>query len=40
MRSGTFAVRAFNYMWRYAYNLKEIYETPTMPQHAGGQQMQ
>jgi acetyltransferase len=29
------AVRAFNYMWRYAYNLKEIYETPTMPQHAG-----
>ena len=29
------AVRAFNYMWRYAYNLKEIYETPTLPQHAG-----
>src|SRR5580658_2731137 len=29
------AVRAFNYMWRYAYNLKEIYETPTMPQLAG-----
>ena len=28
------AVRAFNYMWRYAYNLKGIYETPTMPQHA------
>ena len=27
------AVRAFNYMWRYAYNLKGIYETPTMPQH-------
>ena len=28
------AVRAFNYMWRYAYNLKGIYETPAMPQHA------
>ena len=28
------AVRAFNYMWRYAYNLKAIYETPTMPEHA------
>ena len=28
------AVRAFNYMWRYSYNLKGIYETPTMPQHA------
>ncbi len=28
------AVRAFNYMWRYAYNLKGIYETPTIPQHA------
>jgi acetyltransferase len=27
------AVRAFNYMWRYSYNLKGIYETPTMPQH-------
>ena len=25
------ACRAFNYMWRYAYNLKGIYETPTMP---------
>ena len=24
------AVRAFNYMWRYAYNLKGIYETPVM----------
>jgi acetyltransferase len=29
------AVRAFNYMWRYAYNLKGIYETPSMPQHGG-----
>ncbi len=28
------AVRAFNYMWRYAYNLRGIYETPSMPQHA------
>ena len=28
------AVRAFNYMWRYAYNLKGIYETPSIPQHA------
>ena len=24
------AVRAFNYMWRYAYNLKGIYETPAL----------
>jgi acetyltransferase len=28
------AVRAFNYMWRYAYNLKGIYETPALAQHA------
>jgi len=28
------AVRAFNYMWRYAYNLNGIYETPSLPQHA------
>ena len=28
------AVRAFNYMWRYAYNLKGIYETPALPHHA------
>src|SRR5215469_16972486 len=28
------AVRAFNYMWRYAYNLKGIYETPSLPQNA------
>ena len=28
------AVRAFNYMWKYAYNLKGLYETPTLPQHA------
>ncbi|HUI77354.1 MAG TPA: bifunctional acetate--CoA ligase family protein/GNAT family N-acetyltransferase [Bryobacteraceae bacterium] len=25
------AARAFNYMWRYAYNLKGLYETPAMP---------
>jgi len=25
------AVRAFNYMWRYSYNLKGLYETPTLP---------
>jgi acetyltransferase len=28
------AVRAFNYMWRYAYNLKGLYETPLLPEHA------
>jgi acetyltransferase len=28
------AVRAFNYMWRYTYNLKGLYETPALPQHA------
>jgi acetyltransferase len=28
------AVRAFNYMWRYSYNLKGLYETPTLPQNA------
>ena len=26
------AVRAFNYMWRYTYNLRGLYETPIMPQ--------
>jgi acetyltransferase len=25
------AVRAFNYMWRYAYNLRALYETPSLP---------
>jgi acetyltransferase len=29
------AVRAFNYMWRYAYNLKGIYETPMLPSESG-----
>ena len=28
------AVGAFNYMWRYSYNLRGLYETPTLPQHA------
>ena len=28
------AVRAFNYMWRYAYNLRGLYETPALPQQA------
>lgn len=28
------AVRAFNYMWRYSYNLRGLYETPTLPHHA------
>ena len=28
------AVRAFNYMWRYAYNLRGLYETPALQQHA------
>ncbi len=26
------AVRAFNYMWRYTYNLRGLYETPALPQ--------
>ncbi|HTS27288.1 MAG TPA: bifunctional acetate--CoA ligase family protein/GNAT family N-acetyltransferase [Bryobacteraceae bacterium] len=26
------AARAFNYMWRYSYNLKSLYETPAMPE--------
>jgi acetyltransferase len=30
------AARAFNYMWRYAYNLKGLYETPAMPENAEG----
>ncbi|HJZ98999.1 MAG TPA: acetate--CoA ligase family protein, partial [Candidatus Solibacter sp.] len=25
------AARAFNYMWRYSYNLRGLYETPSMP---------
>jgi acetyltransferase len=26
------AVRAFNYMWRYTYNLRALYETPILPE--------
>ena len=29
------AARAFNYMWRYSYNLKGLYETPAMPEDSG-----
>ncbi len=25
------AARAFNYMWQYSYNLRGLYETPSMP---------
>jgi len=28
------AARAFNYMWRYSYNLKSLYETPSMPEES------
>jgi acetyltransferase len=26
------AAKAFNYMWRYSYNLKGLYETPSLPE--------
>src|SRR5690348_2095178 len=26
------AARAFNYMWKYSYNLRGLYETPSMPE--------
>jgi acetyltransferase len=29
------AVRMFNYMWRYSYNLRGIYETPSLPSESG-----
>ncbi len=29
------AVRAFNYMWRYSYNLRSLYETPEMTAGTG-----
>ena len=29
------AARAFNYMWRYTYNLRGLYETPTLSPKAG-----
>src|SRR6204780_116535 len=28
------AARAFTYMWRYTYNLRGLYETPTLAQHS------
>ncbi|MFB3813119.1 MAG: GNAT family N-acetyltransferase [Terriglobales bacterium] len=28
------AARAFNYMWKYSYNLRGLYETPSLPQGA------
>jgi acetyltransferase len=28
------AVRAFSYMWRWAYNLKGLYETPSLPENS------
>src|SRR6202142_1235893 len=28
------AARAFNYMWRYSYNLRGLYETPAMPEES------
>jgi acetyltransferase len=28
------AARAFTYMWRYTYNLRALYETPTLTEHA------
>lgn len=29
------AARAFNYMWHYSYNLKGLYETPSLPEASG-----
>ena len=28
------AARAFTYMWRYTYNLRELYETPALTEHS------
>lgn len=30
------AARAFNYMWRYNYNLRSLYETPILPEDSEG----
>ena len=30
------AAKAFNYMWRYAYNLRALYETPSLPEDTAG----
>ncbi len=32
------AARVFNYMWRYSYNLRAIYETPVLPELGGAEQ--
>ena len=32
------AARVFNYMWRYSYNLRAIYETPSLPELGGADQ--
>jgi acetyltransferase len=31
------AVRMFNYMWRYTYNLRSLYETPELPEDTYGE---
>lgn len=31
------AARVFNYMWKYSYNLRAIYETPILPADSAGQ---
>jgi acetyltransferase len=31
------AVRMFNYMWRYSYNLRSLYETPELPEDTYGE---
>jgi acetyltransferase len=30
------AAKVFYYMWRYSYNLRGLYETPSLPEDAGG----
>jgi acetyltransferase len=32
------AVRIFQYMWRYSYNLRSLYETPTLADDEGGRE--
>ncbi len=32
------AARAFNYMWKYSYNLRGLYQTPVLPRSAGHQE--
>lgn len=31
------AIRQFNYMWRYSYNLRGLYETPVLPVDSAGE---